>query len=132
MDIKIGTTPIAYKGNDQRKSDRPTLGKVLSEHADGMALGGGASMATFTTINQSTKVVNGTMKVLQNAKGVKAANYENLIKVLGRIAPKLAKNPWITKVAGGCATVMAIPTVVGSIASIANACGYIENPNNAA
>ena len=132
MDIKIGTTPIAYKGNEQRKSDRTTLGKVLSDHADGMALGGGAGMATFGTINQSTKVVNGVTKALQSAKGVKTANYENLIKVLGKIAPKLAKNPWITKVAGGCATVMAVPTVVGSIASIANACGYIENQNSVA
>jgi len=96
--ITYSASPISYKGNYNHSISDKTKDKSTA-----MTIGGGAGVATFGTISQSSKIGTNMVKVINNSKHIKADQQAKILSILEHCKPLagLAKNPIVKKVAGG-------------------------------
>ncbi len=132
MDITIrpsATAPISYKGERTHR-----VGERVRDNSTELTAGGGVGLATFGTINQSTKIGNGIVKAVKGSKAIQAEKQAQLLELLGKFKPlaKFTNNPIVRKVAGGLAGLSAATTLVGSTAKIADTYGFLTAQNPAA
>ena len=92
------TAPIAYNNNHR-------LGDKVRENSTEMTVGGGAGLAAFGTINQSSKIGNSFVKAIKSAKNVKVEKQAQILELIAKCKPlsKFATNPIVKKIAGGFA-----------------------------
>lgn len=118
-------TQVAFKG----EYDRSSLSEKARDNSTAMTLGGGAGVATFGTISNSSKIGTNMVKIINNSKNIKADKQAKILSILEHCKPLagMAKNPIVKKVAGGLAGLSAATTLVGSTAKIADTYGYLAN-----
>ena len=128
MELSIrpsATAPISYTGDNEK------IGQRVQDRSTELTMGGGAGVAAFGTLNQSSKIGNNLIKAVKTSKAIKAEKQAQLLKLLtksGKLA-KFATNPIVVKVAGGLAGLSAATTLVGSVAKIADTYGYLSAQN---
>ncbi|MBO6271868.1 hypothetical protein J6O48_03705 [bacterium] len=128
MELSIrpsATAPISYTGDNEK------IGQRVKDRSTELTMGGGAGVAAFGTLNQSSKIGNNLIKAVKTSKAIKAEKQAQLLKLLtksGKLA-KFATNPIVVKVAGGLAGLSAATTLVGSVAKIADTYGYLSAQN---
>ena len=128
MELSIrpsATAPISYTGDNEK------IGQRVKDRSTELTMGGGAGVAAFGTLNQSSKIGNNLIKAVKTSKAIKAEKQAQLVKLLtksGKLA-KFATNPIVVKVAGGLAGLSAATTLVGSVAKIADTYGYLSAQN---
>ena len=122
------TAPISYKGEGERIQQR------VKDNSTELTVGGGAGLATFGAINQSSKIGNSFAKALRNAKAVKSQKTSQILELIAKCKPlaKYANNPIVKKVAGGFAGLSAVTIMIGSTAKIADTYGFLASQNPAA
>ncbi|MCR5266665.1 MAG: hypothetical protein K6E29_08770 [Cyanobacteria bacterium RUI128] len=120
------TAPIAYKGDGDRN-----LGQRVVDNSTGLTVGGGAGLATFGTISQSSKIGNGFVKAIKGSKAIKVQKQAQILELLAKCKPlaKFANNPLVIKGAGILAGASALTTLAGSTAKIVDTYGYLSNQN---
>ena len=118
------SAPIAYKGDNDHR-----FGQRVVDNSTGLTVGGTAGLATFGTINQSTKIGNGFVKAIKGSKAIKAEKQAQILELLGKCKPlaKFVKNPLVVKGAGILAGASALTTLAGSTAKIVDTYGYLNN-----
>lgn len=119
-------SPIAYTGSDDKR-----FGQQVKDHSTGIAVGGGAGVATFTTVRNSSKIGNSFIKAIKGSKAIKAQKQSQILELVGKCKPlaKFANNPIVKKAAGGLAGLSAVTTLIGSTAKIADTYGYLRDQN---
>ncbi len=120
------TAPIAVKTNDIKQKVR--------DNSTEMTVGGGAGLAAFGTINQSSKIGSSFAKAIKSAKNIKIERQAQILELVAKCKPlsKFATNPIVKKVAGGFAGLSAVTTLIGSTAKIADTYGFLSSQNPAA
>lgn len=120
------TSPIAYKGDGDHK-----FGQRVVDNSTGLTVGGGAGLATFGTISQSSKIGNGFVKAIKGSKAIKAQKQAQILELIGKCKPlaKYVNNPLVRKGAGFLAGASALTTLAGSTAKIVDTYGYLSNQN---
>ncbi len=118
--------PIHYtssKGHNIRERVRDNSTEITA--------GGGAGLATFGTISQSSKIGNSVVKAVKTSKAIKVEKQAQLLELLAKCEPlaKFAKNPIVVKSAGALAGLSALTTLVGSAAKIADTTSYLTAQN---
>ena len=123
------TAPIVYKGDRQQH-----LKEKVRDNSTELTVGGGAGLAAFGTINQSSRIGNSFMRALKEAKSVKVTRQNQILELVAKCKPlsKFATNPVVRKVAGGFAGLSAVTTLIGSTAKIADTYGFLSAQNPAA
>ncbi len=132
MDITIRpsvTAPISYKGETTHR-----IGERVRDNSTEITAGGGAGLATFATLNQSSKIGNGLVKAVKTSKSIKDVKQAQILELLGKCKPlaKYVNNPIVRKITGGLAGLSAATTLVGSTAKIADTYGFLTAQNPAA
>lgn len=132
MEISIRpsvTAPISYQGDREAQ-----LSRRVKDNSTELTVGGGAGLATFATINRSSKIGNSFMKALNNAKAVKSQKQTQILELVARCKPlaKYANNPIVKKVSGCFAGLSAATIMIGSTAKIADTYGFLRDQNPAA
>ena len=119
------TAPIAYTG----QSDRKHIADAAKDNSTAMTIGGGAGVAAFGTIRESSRIGNCAVRLINTSKKIKADKQQKILRILENCKPLagFAKNPIVRKVAGGLAGLSAATTLVGSTAKIADTYGFLAN-----
>jgi len=118
------TAPITYTGDNEHR-----MSESVRNNSTAMTIGGGAGVATFGTISQSSKIGTNVVKLINNSKKIKADKQAKILDILSHCKPLagFAKNPIVRKVAGGLAGLSAATTLIGSSAKIADTYGFLAN-----
>ncbi len=129
MDISIrpsATAPISYRGESAHR-----IGERVRDNSTELTAGGGVGLATFGTINQSTKIGNGIVRAVKGTKAIQAKKQAQLLELMSKFKPlaRFTNNPIVKKVAGGLAGLSAATTLVGSTAKIADTYGFLSAQN---
>lgn len=121
--IHNSTAYTGYRGEQFKQK--------VKDNSNELTYGGGAGLATFTTINQSSKIGNNLVRAVKTSTKIKAQKQEQILGLLAKCKPlaKFVNNPIVKKGAGIFAGLSAATTLVGSTAKIADTYGYLSNQN---
>lgn len=124
----------AIRSNSVTYTSDRNIKQTMKDNSTEMTLGGGAGVATFGTINQSSKIGNNVIKMVKSSNRIKADKQAKIINLLenSKYFAKFAKNPIVKKVAGGLAGLSAATALVGSTAKIADTGAFLTSLNTQA
>lgn len=112
---------------------RTKIGQKVKDNSTEMTVGGGAGVATFGTLSNSSKIGNSLVKAVKTSKKLKLEKQTQILELFAKFKPmaKYVNNPIVRKAAGGLAGLSAITTLAGSSAKIVDTCSYLksQNPN---
>ena len=110
----------SFQGDANRV--RPENRNVKDKSTE-MQIGGGAGLATFGTLRNSSSIKSSTK--------IKAQKQAQLLELIGKFKPlaKFANNTAVKKVAGGLAGLSAVTGLVGSAAKIADTTTFLTAQN---
>lgn len=117
---------VSYKGENSQR-----FGQQIKDNSTELTLGGGAGLATFGTINKSSKIGNGFVRAIKGSQAIKAEKQAQLLELVAKCKPlaKFAKNPLVVKGAGILAGASALTTLAGSTAKIVDTYGFLSSQN---
>lgn len=109
---------------------RPEQRNVKDKSTE-MQIGGGAGLATFGTLRNSSKIGNSLVRSIKSSTKIKAQKQAQLLELIGKFKPlaKFANNTAVKKVAGGLAGLSAVTGLVGSAAKIADTTTFLTAQN---
>ncbi|MCM1265860.1 MAG: hypothetical protein NC200_06640 [Candidatus Gastranaerophilales bacterium] len=130
LTVQQSQTNTQFRGD---KNHRPQIGQKVKDNSTEITVGGGAGLATFGTLSNSSKIGNNVVRAIKTSKKIKLEKQAQLLELCARFKPfaRFANNPIVKKAAGGLAGLSAITTLAGSSAKIVDTCGYLrsQNPN---
>lgn len=128
--LPVQSSPMAQNFSGERAQ---RIGQKVKDNSTELTVGGGAGLATFATIKNTSKIGNSLTRAIKSSKKIKVQKQAQLLELLGKFKPlaKFTNNPMVRKAAGGLAGLSAITTLVGSSAKIVDTCSYLkaQNPN---
>lgn len=118
----------SFQGDANRV--RPENRNVKDKSTE-MQIGGGAGLATFGTLRNSSKIGNSLVRSIKSSTKIKAQKQAQLLELVGKFKPlaKFANNAAVKKVAGGLAGLSAVTGLVGSAAKIADTTTFLTAQN---
>lgn len=118
----------SFQGDANRV--RPEQRNVKDKSTE-MQIGGGAGLATFGTLRNSSKIGNSLVRSIKSSTKIKAQKQAQLLELVGKFKPlaKFANNAAVKKVAGGLAGLSAVTGLVGSAAKIADTTTFLTAQN---
>lgn len=118
----------SFQGDANRV--RPENRNVKDKSTE-MQIGGGAGLATFGTLRNSSKIGNSLVRSIKSSTKIKAQKQAQLLELIGKFKPlaKIANNTAVKKVAGGLAGLSAVTGLVGSAAKIADTTTFLTAQN---
>ena len=118
----------SFQGDANRV--RPENRNVKDKSTE-MQIGGGAGLATFGTLGNSSKIGNSLVRSIKSSTKIKAQKQAQLLELIGKFKPlaKFANNTAVKKVAGGLAGLSAVTGLVGSAAKIADTTTFLTAQN---
>ncbi len=118
----------SFQGDANRV--RPEQRNVKDKSTE-MQIGGGAGLATFGTLRNSSKIGNSLVRSIKSSTKIKAQKQAQLLELIGKFKPlaKFANNTAVKKVAGGLAGLSAVTGLVGSAAKIADTTTFLTAQN---
>ena len=118
----------SFQGDANRV--RPENRNVKDKSTE-MQIGGGAGLATFGTLRNSSKIGNSLVRSIKSSTRIKAQKQAQLLELIGKFKPlaKFANNTAVKKVAGGLAGLSAVTGLVGSAAKIADTTTFLTAQN---
>ena len=118
----------SFQGDANRV--RPENRNVKDKSTE-MQIGGGAGLATFGTLRNSSKIGNSLVRSIKSSTKIKAQKQAQLLELIGKFKPlaKFANNTAVKKVAGGLAGLSAVTGLVGSAAKIADTTTFFTAQN---
>ncbi len=118
----------SFQGDANRV--RPENRNVKDKSTE-MQIGGGAGLATFGTLRNSSKIGNSLVRSIKSSTKIKAQKQAQLLELIGKFKPlaKFANNTAVKKVAGGLAGLSAVTGLVGSAAKIADTTTFLTAQN---
>ena len=107
------------------------IGQTVRDNSTELTVGGGAGLATFSTIKNSSRIGNSLVKAVKSSKAIKVQKQAQLLELMAKFKPlaKYTNNPIVKGAAGGLAGLSAITTLVGSSAKIVDTCSYLQSQN---
>lgn len=114
----------AFQSNDKLK---PKINQKIKDNSTEMQIGGGAGLATFGALRNSSKIGNSVVKAIKTSKNVKADKQAKLLGLLSKVKPlaKYTNNPIVKNTAGCLAGLCAMTGFAGSMAKIADTCSFL-------
>ena len=118
----------SFQGDANRV--RPEQRNVKDKSTE-MQIGGGAGLATFGTLRNSSKIGNSLVRSIKSSTKIKAQKQAQLLELIGKFKPlaKFANNTAVKKVDGGLAGLSAVTGLVGSAAKIADTTTFLTAQN---
>lgn len=107
------------------------IGQKVRDNSTEITVGGGAGLATFGTLSNSSKIGNNVVRAIKTSKRIKLEKQAQLLELCAKFKPlaRFANNPLVKKAAGGLAGLSAITTLAGSSAKIVDTCSYLQSQN---
>lgn len=126
--LSIQSSSPSFQGDANRV--RPERRNVKDKSTE-MQIGGGAGLATFGTLRNSSRIGNSVVRSIKSSSKIKAQKQAQLLELVGKFKPlaKFANNPAVKKVAGGLAGLSAVTGLVGSAAKIADTTTFLTAQN---
>jgi hypothetical protein len=125
----VQQTPQTFRGERTQR-----VRQKVTDNSTEITVGGGAGLATFGTLRNSSKIGTSIVNAIKNSKNIKIEKQAQILKLLGKFKPlaKHVNNPIFVKVAGGLAGLSAMTTLIGSSAKILDTCTYLKSQNQSA
>lgn len=126
LGVQLSSTSFQGDANRVRPEHRNVKDKSTE-----MQIGGGAGLATFGTLRNSSKIGNSLVRSIKSSTKIKAQKQAQLLELIGKFKPlaKFANNAAVKKVAGGLAGLSAVTGLVGSAAKIADTTTFLTAQN---
>lgn len=107
---------------------RPEFNQRAKNGSDEMLISGGAGIATFGALRNSSRIGNSLVSAVKTSKTIKATKQAQILKLLGKFKPlsKYVNTPIVKGVAGGLAGMSALVGLAGSFAKISDTCSFLQ------
>ncbi len=126
--LSVQLSSPSFQGDANRV--RPEHKNVKDKSTE-MQIGGGAGLATFGTLRNSSRIGNSVVREIKRSSNIKVEKQAQLLELVGKFKPlaRFANNPVVKKVAGGLAGLSAVTGLVGSAAKIADTTTFLTAQN---
>lgn len=127
--LSVQLSSPSFRG--ETNNVKPEQHRGVKDKSTEMQIGGGAGLATFGTLRNSSRIGNSLVKTIKSSNKIKAQKQAQLLELVAKFKPmaRFANNPVVKKVAGGLAGLSAATGLVGSAAKIADTTSFLTAQN---
>ncbi|MCD8377944.1 MAG: hypothetical protein LUB59_04055 [Candidatus Gastranaerophilales bacterium] len=121
--LSVQSQPVSFQKGEMRQK--------VKDNSTEITIGGGAGMATFGTLRNSSKIGTSLVQAVKSSKTMKAQKQTQILELIAKFKPlaKYVNNPIVKKSAGVLAGLSAATGLVGSSAKIADTCNFLTAQN---